>query len=104
MQEALSDIIDPYAVQLEQRGRYSGFGGVLATVLFLSEWGGGGNSGAVDRSYPVSGSDVNGVDQTSFSFSKTGRPRSLLRTDFYELPLLLTFLRVINAEMAFPRV
>lgn len=31
-------------------------------------------------------------------------PGSLLQTDFYELLLLSTFLRVINAEMAFPRV
>jgi len=31
-----ADIIDPLAVQLEQRGRYSGFGDVLTTVLFLS--------------------------------------------------------------------
>lgn len=65
-----ADIIDPLTVQLEQRGRYSGFGGVLATILFLSRCASSGSSGAVDRLSLVSDSDVNGADQASFSFSK----------------------------------
>jgi len=40
----------------------------------------------------------------SFFLFEIERPSSFLRTDFYELLFLSTFLCVINAEMTFPRV
>lgn len=95
-----ADVIDPLAVQLEQRGRYSGFGGVLATILFLSRCAGSGSNGAVDRLSPVSDSDVNGADQASFSFSK--RNALVLFYGPTSMNFCPTFLHMINVEMAFP--